>query len=214
VPEKVKRENEDMPWPERTITVTDDQLIELPIPGQHWQSNARLALRLARVMGVEEEVARRALRRMGGIGRRFEKLGKLNGMEVISDYGHHPTEIAATWQAARGEYNEQKILVVVEVHMLERLEEYVEDYVFVLSKMSEVVLTPVFLPKGREGDRNRAVEKLDKLEQELSDRGVDVHRLLSYEKLGEMIQKLNNDNDVMLVFSAGKLDGELRKLVR
>ena len=73
----------------------------LPMPGDHNVSNALAAVAVARHLGVPAEVIREALAKFGGVNRRFTKVGEVNGVTIIDDYGHHPVEIAAVLRAAR-----------------------------------------------------------------------------------------------------------------
>ena len=75
--------------------------IEIPLPGIHNVRNALAAIGVARALGVEIPVQARALAAFAGVHRRFERLGSYRGAEVVDDYAHHPTEVAATLAAAR-----------------------------------------------------------------------------------------------------------------
>ncbi|HST25835.1 MAG TPA: Mur ligase domain-containing protein [Gaiellaceae bacterium] len=85
--------------------------IELAVPGEHNRRNAAAALAALEVLGVTREEALPVLVRYSGAGHRFELHGEAGGIEVISDYGHHPAEIAATIATAR-ERTEGRVLVI------------------------------------------------------------------------------------------------------
>ncbi|NCU20792.1 UDP-N-acetylmuramate--L-alanine ligase, partial [Candidatus Falkowbacteria bacterium] len=73
----------------------------LPMPGDHNISNALAAVAVARHLGMKKDEIREALAEFGGVNRRFTKVGTVNGVTIIDDYGHHPVEIAAVLKAAR-----------------------------------------------------------------------------------------------------------------
>src|SRR5690606_38260440 len=73
----------------------------LPMPGDHNVSNALSAVAVARHLGMKTDEIRAALAAFGGVNRRFTRVGEVNGVSIIDDYGHHPTEIAAVLKAAR-----------------------------------------------------------------------------------------------------------------
>ncbi|NHX28324.1 UDP-N-acetylmuramate--L-alanine ligase, partial [Escherichia coli] len=73
----------------------------LPMPGDHNVSNALAAVAVARHLGMKGDEIRKALAAFGGVNRRFTKVGEINGVTIIDDYGHHPVEIAAVLRAAR-----------------------------------------------------------------------------------------------------------------
>ncbi len=82
----------------------EDKVIEdctLPMPGDHNVSNALSAVAVARHLGMKASEIREALANFGGVNRRFTKVGEINGVTIIDDYGHHPVEIAAVLKAAR-----------------------------------------------------------------------------------------------------------------
>lgn len=86
------------------------------LPGEHNVRNALAAIAAAAWTGVSFAAAREALTEFHGAARRFEKLGEVNGVTVIDDYAHHPTEIRATLAAARQRYPEAKIHAVFQPH--------------------------------------------------------------------------------------------------
>ena len=73
----------------------------LPMPGDHNVSNALSAVAVARHLGMKRDEIKAALKGFGGVNRRFTKVGEVNGVTIIDDYGHHPVEIAAVLRAAR-----------------------------------------------------------------------------------------------------------------
>ena len=77
---------------------TEDMVIEncaLPMPGDHNVSNALAAVTVARHLGMKLEEIRAALGSFGGVNRRFTRVGEVDGVTIIDDYGHHPVEITA-----------------------------------------------------------------------------------------------------------------------
>ena len=71
------------------------------MPGDHNVSNALAAIAVARHLGMKTDEIREALAGFAGVNRRFTKVGEVNGVTIIDDYGHHPVEIAAVLKAAR-----------------------------------------------------------------------------------------------------------------
>ncbi len=93
--------------------------LELRIPGEHNRRNAAAALAALELVGVEREPAEEAIARFEGVSRRFELVGERNGVRVYDDYGHNPTEIAATLATAREEAD-RKLIAVYQPHVFER----------------------------------------------------------------------------------------------
>ncbi len=108
----------------------EDLLIEdctLPMPGDHNVSNALAAVAVARHLGMKLEEIRSALANFGGVNRRFTRVGEVNGVTVIDDYGHHPVEIAAVLKAAR-QATEGRVIAIHQPHRFSRLSHHFDDF--------------------------------------------------------------------------------------
>src|SRR5436190_17444297 len=93
---------------------------ELAVPGEHNRRNAAAALAALDLAGIVREDAERVLPEFRGAGRRFEPRGEAHGVRVYDDYGHHPSEIAATLAAARAVANGCRVLVAFQPHLYSR----------------------------------------------------------------------------------------------
>jgi UDP-N-acetylmuramate--alanine ligase len=93
--------------------------LELAVPGEHNRRNAAAALAALELAGVERAAAERAIVGFAGVDRRFQSVGEVAGVSVYDDYGHNPTEIAATLWTAR-ERTERKLIAVYQPHVYER----------------------------------------------------------------------------------------------
>ena len=99
----------------------------LPMPGDHNVSNALAAVAVARHLGMKAQEIRAALAAFGGVNRRFTKVGEVNGVTIIDDYGHHPVEIAAVLKAAR-QASEGRVIAVHQPHRYTRLHSLFDDF--------------------------------------------------------------------------------------
>ena len=93
--------------------------LELAVRGEHNRANAATALAVLELAGVERVGAERTIASFAGVGRRFELVGQLGGVRVIDDYGHNPTEIAATLRTAR-DLQPRRLVAVYQPHVYER----------------------------------------------------------------------------------------------
>jgi len=93
--------------------------LELAIPGEHNRCNAATALAVLELAGIERAAAEAVITGFAGVGRRFELVGQRGGVRVIDDYGHNPTEIAATLRTAR-ELHPRRLIAVYQPHVVER----------------------------------------------------------------------------------------------
>ena len=109
---------------------TEDRVIagcSLPMPGDHNVSNALAAVAVSHHLGMTDAEIRGALENFKGVNRRFTKVGEVNGVTIIDDYGHHPVEIAAVLKAAR-QACEGRVIAVHQPHRYTRLHSLFEDF--------------------------------------------------------------------------------------
>lgn len=125
--------------------------IGLPIPGMHMAKNAAAAAAVAAEEGIADEVIISALRNFSGVGRRFQNYGNFRAphgvVTLVDDYGHHPTEIAATIEAARQSCPDKRLVMVFQPHRFTRTRDLYEDFVRVLQQVDVLVLLDVY-PAG------------------------------------------------------------------
>jgi UDP-N-acetylmuramate--alanine ligase len=100
----------------------------LRVPGEHNVKNATAAIAVGVGLDVPVERIREALERFNGVDRRFQRIGAANGVTVIDDYGHHPTEIRATLAAAR-QCGFQKVHVIFQPHRYARTQLLMEEFI-------------------------------------------------------------------------------------
>ncbi|WP_394202288.1 UDP-N-acetylmuramate--L-alanine ligase [Shewanella waksmanii] len=125
-----------------------DLHLEVNLPGQHNVLNALAAIAVATEDDIEDEAIVTALAEFQGIGRRFEQLGKYqtaNGeVMLVDDYGHHPSEVAATIKAARAGWPDNRLVMIYQPHRYSRTRDLYEDFVEVLSQVDCLLLLDVY----------------------------------------------------------------------
>ena len=125
---------------------SEDMMIEgcsLPMPGDHNVSNALSAIAVARHLGMKGAEIRAALAAFKGVNRRFTRVGDINGVTIIDDYGHHPTEIAAVLKAAR-QATQGRVIAVHQPHRYTRLHHHFEDFCSCFNDADVVGITDIF----------------------------------------------------------------------
>ena len=126
--------------------------VTLNLPGRHNVQNALAAAAIGWQLGVDADAIVRALETFQGIGRRFNLLGELrlpNGAKVqmVDDYGHHPRELAAVFEAARSGWPDRRLVVAFQPHRYSRTRDLLDDFAAVLSDTDALLLTEVY-PAG------------------------------------------------------------------
>jgi len=158
-------------------------------PGRHNMSNACAAIAVAGVLGIDLTRAAKALSGFEGARRRFTHVGDAAGVTVVDDYGHHPTEIRATLDAASA-LGYERIICVFQPHRYSRVQALMEDFTHSFSKVDVLVVMEVF-PAG-----------------EMAIPGV------SGKTLAGAIADVGETKEVIFVRSRSKLIGQLCDLCR
>ena len=117
--------------------------IELPMPGRHNVQNALAAIGVAAELGIPDETIARGFEKFHGVKRRFTKVGEVDGVTIIDDYGHHPVEIRAVLSAAR-EGAQGRVIAVVQPHRFTRLAGLMEEFQIAFNDADIVMVAPVY----------------------------------------------------------------------
>lgn len=125
--------------------------VSLTVPGLHNVSNALAALVAVNRCGVEFAQAAEIVGQFKGVGRRFELKGEANGITVIDDYAHHPTEIKATLAAARSRFADRPIWAAFQPHTFSRTLALLDDFAHAFADADHVILVDIFA--SRETDQ-------------------------------------------------------------
>ncbi|MBK9088894.1 MAG: UDP-N-acetylmuramate--L-alanine ligase [Holophagales bacterium] len=131
----------------RFTVVADGEAIgpvEVSLPGLHNVKNALAAIAVARELDVPFEACVKALSTFAGVARRFERKGERDGVLVVDDYAHHPTEVAATLGAARQAYPERRLVVLFQPHLFTRTRDQAAGFGAALLAADAVYVLPVY----------------------------------------------------------------------
>jgi UDP-N-acetylmuramate--alanine ligase len=136
-------------WLERAPeAVRGDKLepaaLELAVPGGHNRRNAATALAALELAGVPREEAEPVLAEFRGVGRRLERRGEARGVTVYDDYAHHPREIAAALEAARGLADGGRVLLVFQPHLYSRTRHLARELAVALAAADVVAVSDVY----------------------------------------------------------------------
>ena len=118
--------------------------LELNVPGRHNIDNAAAALAVGLHLGLPTTGLLAGLASFAGTGRRFELKGTVHGIRVIDDYGHHPTEIRVTLDAARRYAGDGRLLVIFQPHRYSRTQAFMSEFASALSLADDVTLLEVY----------------------------------------------------------------------
>jgi len=136
--------------PYNKVTLSPELLNQLTIIGDHNILNATAAAVVARSLNISDDIIEKVFKSFKGAKRRLELWGEINGAKVYDDYGHHPTEIAATINALKSKFADKKLITIFWPHQYKRILPLRDEFVEVLSKSDEVILKPIFFVPGRD----------------------------------------------------------------
>lgn len=118
--------------------------VALRVPGHHNVQNALAAIGSGLALGVTLEAMRDGLLQFNGVERRFQRLCDVEGVTIVDDYAHHPTEIAATLQAARASYPGRRIVAAFQPHLFSRTRDFSDAFGTALSAADSVFLAEIY----------------------------------------------------------------------
>jgi UDP-N-acetylmuramate--alanine ligase len=178
---------------------TESIPVSLQVPGKFNVQNSLAALSVAALLGLPPKKAAEALGEFRGTGRRFEVLGETNGVTVINDYGHHPTEIKATLAGARARYPERRIWAIWQPHTYSRTLTLFEHFVAAFNDADEVLVTEVYASREPKQDFTSAMVVS-------SMRHRSAHFTAELKDTTKYLLDHLQPGDVLIVFSAGDAD--------
>ncbi len=174
----------------------------LGVPGHHMVLNALAAIGIAIELDVDREVIRASLSSFTGADRRFHLKGEKGGVLVVDDYGHHPTEIAATLAAARAGFPDRRIVAAFQPHRYSRTKALLEEFGTAFFEADSVLVTDIY-PAGEQPiqgiDASTVVSGLRAHGQK------DVHQVGRVEDLPAALLRLTRPGDLVITFGAGSI---------
>lgn len=175
--------------------------LRLQVPGLHNLRNAAAAIGVVHALGGSLEAAAAALAEFGGVGRRFERLGEAGGVTLVDDYAHHPTELAATLEAARQAFPGRRIVAVFQPHLYSRTQAHGDAMGRALAVADVAVVTEIYAAREQPvaGVSGRAVAEAARAA------GATVTFAPERAKVGEVVRGLLRPGDVLLTLGAGDI---------
>jgi UDP-N-acetylmuramate--alanine ligase len=118
--------------------------VALRVPGYHNVQNALAAIGVGLALGFSLDAMRGGLLKFGGVDRRFQRLFDIAGVTIVDDYAHHPTEIAATLQAARASYPGRRVVAAFQPHLFSRTRDFADAFGEALCGADSVFLAEIY----------------------------------------------------------------------
>ncbi|CAM3792768.1 UDP-N-acetylmuramate--L-alanine ligase [Rheinheimera salexigens] len=199
------------------FTITDpsgaQRLVVLNLPGRHNALNATAAFAVAVDEGISEAAILNALRQFEGIGRRFQQYGEFDTgtgkVLLLDDYGHHPTEVAATIAAVRAAWPERRLVMAYQPHRYSRTRDLYDDFIKVLSSVDSLLLLEVYAA----GETPITGADSRSLCRSIRTRGqLDPIYVATPAELASNIADVLQDGDVLITQGAGNIGSLVKQL--
>ncbi len=187
--------------------------IRLNLPGKHNALNALAAIAVATDEGLKDDAIVSALEKFEGIARRFEQHGEFpcdNGnVMLIDDYGHHPSEVAATIAAVRAGWPERRLIMCYQPHRYSRTRDLYEDFVDVLVDVDELLMLEVYSA----GEEPVSGADSRSLCRSIRQRGqIEPIYVKGPEQVAEILARIMQPGDIVLTQGAGNVGAIARQL--
>lgn len=174
--------------------------VTLGVPGEHNVSNALAAIALSEQMHLSKEAVCNGLLKFTGADRRFQYKGCIDGVTIVDDYAHHPTEIRATLTAAQ-KYPHKRLIVVFQPHTYSRTKAFLKEFAEVLSLADMVVLAEIYAAReiNTYGVSSKDIQSL------LQKSGCLCHYFPSFEEIEKFLLKNCINGDLLITMGAGNV---------
>jgi UDP-N-acetylmuramate--alanine ligase len=172
------------------------------VPGRHNLSNALAAVTIGLELGLSFDRIRAALAEFQGAERRYETRGRVGGIHVVDDYGHHPTEIAAVLTAAR-EGSPGRIIAVFQPHRYSRTRDLLQAFGPALASADVVVLTDIYAA----GEAPMPNVTVGALADAMRPSVPELHLVPELTAVADHVAALARPGDVVITFGAGSIAG-------
>lgn len=189
-----------------TQSVSPLMHVRLALPGLHNVRNSLAAIAVADELQISDKAVVAALEKFEGIDRRFQSLGEVQTSAgkvlLVDDYGHHPTEVAATLAAAKAGYPERRVVLVFQPHRYSRTRDLMDDFATVLSEADALVLLDVYAA----GEEPIAGADGRTMARAVRTRGaVDPVFVENLEDLADVLGDVLREGDLVLTMGAGDI---------
>ncbi len=175
-----------------------ERKFSLRVHGDHNILNALAAIALADLLGLSDEVIHAGLAAFTGTDRRFEYKGQVNGVNIIDDYAHHPTEIRATLSAA-AQYPHRRLWCVFQPHTYTRTKAFLEEFASALSLADEIILADIYAAR----EKDTLGISSETLQEKIRSLGHSCHYFPTFEAIENYLLKNCTKDDLLITMGAG-----------
>ncbi len=180
------------------VNGSDRMQVKLSVPGSHNVLNALAAIACCRALGLNDDQILPGLAAFGGTDRRFQHKGTFDGITVVDDYAHHPTEIEATLAAA-SRVDHKRLFVVFQPHTYTRTKALLPEFAEALSHADRVVLADIYAAR----EKNTVGISSADLRDAIRAKGKECEYFPSFEEIEDYLRKNCQEGDLLITMGAG-----------
>lgn len=180
--------------------------IVISLPWEHIHFDAKLAYLVSHLAWIDELIALESLENYSGVWRRMEKIWNTRHNNLLmSDYGHHPTEISTTLAALKSWYSDKKLYVVFQPHQYSRTLELLEEFITCFSDADTLIIPNIYESRDSDKDKQKINSKI--LTEKIHHHNViDGNWLENTLKLIEQYDRENPNSSIILLLGAWDID--------
>lgn len=187
----------------------DSGTFKIKMHGEHNALNAMGAIIAAHKLGASFKDIAGAIVEFEGVGRRLEVLSDKNNVLIIDDYGHHPTELAATLKAVEERHQDREIVAVFEPHRYTRSENFWSEFVEVLTRKFKVYILPIYSA----GENPVPYIDSEVMVKNINEKGGNAEHIRSLCDLKDLILAPSEKKKLVLTLGAGSISRQIRELL-
>jgi UDP-N-acetylmuramate--alanine ligase len=177
---------------------------DLHISGRHNVANALAAAAVAGELGAEPDAIREAISTFRGLRRRCEYLGAWRGVDLIDDYAHHPTAVAATLAMARAQFGRRRLWCAFQPHQVSRTQALLAEFADSLQAADRVLVAPVYA--AREAQADLALETSRQMARRVDEGGTPALAVASLDHVVSTLETEARPGDVLVLMGAGDIE--------
>lgn len=171
------------------------------LPGRHNLLNGLAVVATAVSMGIEPQRILDVLGRFTGVNRRLMLKAQIDGITVLDDYAHHPTEVRASLEAVRQHYKPKRLFCVYQAHQYSRTQFFLDDFAASFSQVDEAIVPEIYFVRDSQASRSQVSAEI--LAEKIRAQGTDAHYLGTFEAVCDYLEKKVNAGDLVVTMGAG-----------
>lgn len=175
--------------------------LTLHVPGEHNIFNSLATCSVCHHLGIDLNLLNEGLENFSGADQRFEIKGQVDGMTIVDDYAHHPTEIAATLNVAK-RYPHKNLYVVFQPHTYTRTRAFLDDFAKVLCEGEHVILTDIYAAREKNPGDISAKDIVDKMKP----LGKEALYMPSFDEIASYLKTHASSGDLIITMGAGNVN--------